>query len=119
MTKTFKVGDCVILNYSEQPCAHLVAVVTDCKESHYLCQYLDADPMLDSYCNPPMKSSLDRATLVEDFGVKIEAHDGKYWCEQIEESKATYNDGKPRKWQERAAGKRTPRPHLADLLWPC
>lgn len=118
-SRTFRVGDCIILNDAEQPCARMIVVVTADDGTQYECQYLNADPAFDSYCKPPMNSSLSRATKVEDFGVVIRAHAGQYWCEQREESKATYSDGKPRKWQEYDGPvKHRTRPHLADLVWP-
>ena len=114
----FEIGDCVILNYCECPSGKLVAVVVGVLEDFYLCKYLNADSKLDSCCDPPMQNMLKRATKVEDFGVKIHKEDGKYWCEQISESVAKYEDGKPRNWQEYWTFKYTYRPEVADLVWP-
>ena len=117
--RAFRVGDCVILNEVEQPYGRLIAVVTEDDGNYYHCQYLNADSTLDSYSNPPMKTRLDRATKIEDFGVVIRSAKGEYWCEQRSESKATYSDRKPRKWQEHGGPvKYQARPHLAELLWP-
>lgn len=100
--RRFKVGDCVILNETEQPCGRLVCVVTGDADAggFYQCQYLNADPALNSYCNPPMRNRLLKATLVEDFGVDLLFKDGEYWCDPVRESVATYSDGSLRKWQE-------------------
>lgn len=118
-SRAFRVGDCVILNEVEQPYGRLVCVVVDDDGEQYHFQYLNADPMLDSYNKPPMKNRLERATKIEDFGVVIRAANGEYWCEQRSESKATYSDGKPRKWQEYGGPvKYRARPKLAELLWP-
>lgn len=119
VARAFSVGDCLILNDCEQPCGKLVCVVVDDDGEFYHCQYLNADPAFDSYNNPPMKNRLERATKIETFGVLIRAADGEYWCEQRAESKATYHDGKPRKWQEYGGPiKYRTRPKLADMLWP-
>lgn len=118
-SRAFRVGDCVILNHVEQPCSKLICVVVKDDGEFYHCKYLNADKMLDSYNKPPMKNRLPRATKVEDFGVEIKAHDGKYWCEKVGESKATYADGKPRQWQEwNGPIKYVPRKELAEMLWP-
>lgn len=116
-SRAFRVGDCVILNEVEQPYGRLVCVVVEDDGEHYHCQYLNADPTLDSYNKPPMKTRLERATKIETFGVVIRAAKGHYWCEQLTESKAAYSDGKPRKWQEHGGPvKYRARPHLAELL---
>jgi hypothetical protein len=118
VARAFRVGDCVILNYCEQPCGRLVCVVVGDDGEFYHCQYLNADPVLDAYNDPPMKNRLERATKIETFGVVIRAADGEYWCEQREESQATYADGKPRPWQECGGPiKYRTRPQLADMLW--
>ena len=117
-SRAFRVGDCVNLNQVEQPCAKLIAVVVADDGQLYHCQYLNADPMLDSYNNPPMKCSLDDATKIADFGVVIRSEGSEYWCEQRSESKATYKDGKPRKWQDWGQPKFVARRGVADLVWP-
>ena len=118
-SRAFKVGDCVILNHVEQPCGRLVCVVVKDDGEYYHCCYLNADPQLSSYNKPPMKNRLERGTKIEDFGVVIRAEGGVYWCEERSESKATYADGKPRRWQEYGGPYRFPaRPKIAELVWP-
>jgi hypothetical protein len=117
--RKFKVGDCINLNLAEQPCGKYVAVVVADDGDHYSCQYLNDDRCLDVYNNPAMKTRLEDATNIEDFGVVIRAKAGVYWCEQRSESTATYRDGKPRKWQEFGGPTEyRARPELAELLWP-
>jgi hypothetical protein len=118
--RMFKVGDTVILNDCEQPCGQMVAVVVKDDGEHYHCEYLNADPRFDYYCNPPMRAGrLWRAARLEEFGVKLCAAAGKYWCEKVGESVAKYPDGKARQWQEFGGPiKYRARPHLALLLWP-
>jgi hypothetical protein len=94
----FRVGDCIILNDCELPSGKMVCVVT---ERPYIVRYLiNADPGFDVFCEMPMKSMLERAIKIEDFGVAICTDGEHYWCEKREESKAKYPDGMPRKWQE-------------------
>ena len=104
-SRPFEVGEMLIVSYCEQPCAKLIAVVVDASESGDMCnwKYLNADPMLD-YCNNQNGFfRMEKATRVEDFGVKVMAHDGFYWCEKNGDSVATYEDGKPRRWQGRTS----------------
>jgi hypothetical protein len=116
----FRVGDTIILNDIDQPCGQLVAVVVKDDGEHYHCEYLNADARFDYYSKPPMRAGrLERATKLEEFGVKLCAADGRYWCEKVGESVARYPDGQARQWQEFGlAGKYKARPHLALLLWP-
>lgn len=116
----FQVGDTVILNDCDQPSGKMVAVVVKDDGTHYHCEYLNADQRFDCYSKPPMKAGrLERATKTEEFGVRLCAADGKYWCEQVVDSVARYPDGALRKWQEFGGPmKYVARPHLALLLWP-
>jgi hypothetical protein len=116
----FKVGDTVILNDCEQPSGQMVAVVVKDDGEHYHCEYLNADARFDHYSKPPMRAGrLERATKLEEFGVKLCAAEGRYWCEQVVDSVARYPDGSLRKWQEFGGPIRhMARPHLAMILWP-
>jgi predicted RNA-binding Zn-ribbon protein involved in translation (DUF1610 family) len=118
----FKVGDCIILNDCERPSGQMVCVVTGVAKGalgHHHVQYLNADPRFDVFSEPPMASMLKRATKLKDFGVVIRTDGTSYWCEKREESKATYPDGRPRKWQEwDGPVKYKPRQDVAALVWP-
>jgi hypothetical protein len=116
----FRVGDTVILNDVDQPCGKMVAVIVKDDGKDYHCEYLNADARFDKYNIPPMRfGRLNYATKLEDFGVKLCAADGKYWCEPVSISVARYPDGSPRNWQEFDGPIRhVARPHLALILWP-
>lgn len=117
LSRAFAVGDLVILNSFDAPTAMMVCVVVKDDGKFYHCKYLNADSRFDAYSNPAMMTSLDYATKLADFGVKLRAHNGRYWCEVIGKSKATYEDGRPRSWQEYDRPNTYKlRPELA--LWP-
>lgn len=117
-SRAFRVGDCVNLNLVEQPCVRLIAVVVYDDGDHYHCQYLNDDPDLDRFNCPPMKCRLEDATKIEDFGVVIRAENGEYWTERRGDSRATYTDGEPRKWQGRHDMRFAARPEIAKVVWP-
>lgn len=98
--RSFVVGDCIILNDVEQPCGKMICVITAKVGDRYECKYLNAGPMFDQFNEPPMRNTMDRATLIEDFGVVLRFKGSQYWCDVVGESRATYPNGKPRKWQE-------------------
>jgi hypothetical protein len=115
-----EVGDCVILNEAEQPCARRIMVVSHFIDGRPWCKYLCCATEFSSYnlsgcCNTQCSS-----TLIADFGVKL-VHDGEfYWCENIfatPKAIATYRDGEPRKWQELLpSSKHGFREELMDLI---
>jgi hypothetical protein len=121
-SRAFRVGDCIILNDCEQPSGKMVCVVTGTwvgGREYYHVQYLNADPRFDTFSEPPMASMLKRAIKIEDFGVVIRTDGEHYWCEKREDSKATYPDGMPRKWQEwEGPVKYKARKGVAALVWP-
>jgi hypothetical protein len=109
-----KVGCCVILNELEQPCSKLIAVVWKI-ESVLICRYLCDWDHLKPFFRNGVRSAVHEATTVGHFGVSVKFEDGRYWCEQSGESIATYDDGKPRYWQEEFGVKRTADVRVAYL----
>jgi hypothetical protein len=100
MTRKFEPGDCVILNDVEQPCARLIGVVVSVDDGYVKTKYLNADESFSSYNRRGCLSRRAVVTHLEDFGVRLRVTGVSYWCEVVGESTATYEDGKPRKWQE-------------------
>ena len=98
--RRFKVGDLVILNDCERPCALLVAVIVGDDGELYSWRYLSAAPELAKFRG--MRSRLSQATLVADFGaqIRVDILAGIYWCVVVKESVAKYSDGAMRHWQE-------------------
>jgi len=116
----FEIGDCVILNDCERPCAEMICVVVGFDNQQYTCKYLNADKKFDSYNKPGMKTSLDEATRVADFGVVMRYSDGRYWCEHTAASIAKYRDGHPRLWQESGMAvspRYVAREAIAKIVW--
>ena len=101
------VGHCVILNDIEQPYGRLIAVIMEMQGNIAFCNYLNADSRLSSF-NKKLGMIVNpeewNTTPVSKFGVEVSycPEDGSYCCNRIGESVATYQDGKPRQWQERA-----------------
>lgn len=93
------VGNCVIVNTYDQPCGKLVAIITAVSGDCFFVKYLNADPALDYY-NKNDGMRVSRPTLVGSFGVEVRYYDGTYWCVRVGDSRATYEDGKRREWQE-------------------
>jgi hypothetical protein len=125
MRKTrFKIGDCIILDYTERPSARMIAVIVDIivnddKPECYVWNYLNADPSFDSHNEKrsDVGSLLIKATKLSDFGVTLHIDGHKYWCEQTGRSEAVYADGSYREWQE-YSGKEVfvGRPELIQLI---
>lgn len=110
-----RVGCCVIMNDLEQPCAKLIAVVVAINGDDVKCRYLrDADVL-----KPFRKGCVNHVrtiTPVGTFGVCVKALGNEYWCEVVEESSATYQDGKPRRWQDyQGTVKRRADPRVMEL----
>lgn len=95
-----KVGCCIIMNDVEQPCAKLIAVVTEIDVDSVVAKYLSGAKELKPYRKGCL-NQIENVTPVGRFGVSVKYGDGQYWCEVVGESTATYRDGKPRQWQDR------------------
>jgi hypothetical protein len=92
----FSVGDYIIVNYIDRPCAKLVAWITGQVGGEYTCLYLSPVAGFDR----EIKSDLRDATLLKEFGIALHRNRESYWCEQVGNSRATYGDGAPRRWQD-------------------
>lgn len=116
-----KVGDCVIVNCIEQPCARMVAVVTKAskKKQRVHCKYLNSESCFDPFNDPTMKPAIARVTKLTDFGVKLHFDEvtQQYWCEQLAQSVAKYEDGQLRPWQDHKESlKYSARPDVLKLV---
>lgn len=96
----FEIGDCVILNEHEKPCAEMICVVVGKVGDYFECAYLNAASKFDEYCCPSMQNQLERAHRIEEFGVELRSAAGKYWVEKVGASQVKYPDGETRLWQE-------------------
>ena len=94
-----KPGCCVVINDVEQPCAKLIAVVKEIVGSSVTAVYLRDGKELKPYRNG-FHGRTETVTPISRFGVKVLIDDGLYWCEVVGDSTATYEDGKPRRWQD-------------------
>lgn len=99
-----EVGHAIIVDDCDRPETKMIAVIHDIRNGTAYCTYLDKKK--DGFkCSFPVEGN--RATPVNDFGIKVH-RDGKYYfCERIIESsssdamsKAKYPDGARRCWQE-------------------
>ena len=83
--KIFNVGDLVILNYAEAPTGWLIVIVTEVTKGGYYNKYVSVREDLESFNEENegkgMFSKLERATLVEDFGVTPMFNGEFYWVE--------------------------------------
>lgn len=91
----------VIVNHTDQPCTRLVAVITGFSERRNpVMQYLNAQ--LD---HSAMEMDFDSVTSLEAFGValSVDANLGVYGAVEVPGAPcvATYQNGKPRYWQQR------------------
>ena len=91
-----KIGDFVIINDADRPCARLIAQVYKVDGWLMKAKYLSK--------HTGTKKCWSRAggtTLVSDFGVNIIFNENgtHYTADQVDESKAKYLDGRPREWQ--------------------
>jgi hypothetical protein len=76
----------------------MICVITNIEEGDILCRYLSAD--VSDYEGRDVGTNDERATLVSDFGVHVEIQEYQFMAVQTGSSKATYEDGRTRKWQE-------------------
>lgn len=96
------VGHCVIVNDLEKPGGKLVSVIVAVDADKIHTKYLNADPSLTQYNRSGVSSRRETVTPCGHFGVEVRINkDGIYWCAPVSESRATYEDGTPRSWQER------------------
>lgn len=84
-----------IVNTIDCPQPRLVTQVIDGKH-YYMMRSVKGEEYLKQYDG----MTPDRPTFLEDFGFKIDEKGSYVWFEQTEPSKATYEDGKPREWQD-------------------
>lgn len=91
-----ELGHCVIINDCDQPCAKLLAVVTEVREDKVVAQYLTKDVSMKQCWS----SNPKHVTPANWFGVRVLVTSAGVCCLNGGESKATYPDGKARKWQE-------------------
>jgi len=101
------VGHCVIVNHIEQPCGRLLAVITAIEGDTVRCKYLNAESDLSAYNKRGgMSPGCKMVTPAGWFGVEVRCERSSasgevlYSCVRISISRATYQDGKIRSWQE-------------------
>lgn len=92
-------GCCVVLNDAELPCARLIAVVQSVHGRNIIAKYLNDSGDLRPY-RRGCRTTIEAATPVGRFGIKVLMSGDEYCCEVIGESTATYPDGRPRRWQD-------------------
>ena len=98
MTKTnIEVGNFVIINECDAPCGKLIAIVEKIKDGTVYAKYLSKGTNLIN-CRGP----IENCTNIDDFGVEIKFMYKKYLARQVDNSKATYHDGKCRYWQDQS-----------------
>lgn len=107
-----QVGDYVIINEVDCPCARLVAEVTevrpirdiiDLEQYQVKAKYLSGNTSMFE-CS----AGLSRVTKVTDFGVDIVIGDDHFICTRSRDSVATYEDGQIRQWQDNRTIAREP-----------
>lgn len=91
---TFKIGDLVIINHIDKPCAALISVVTgfgtEFVKAHYVTEY----PNMRTCSSDP-----SNVTKLEDFGIDAEITEDTIRCIKRRPSIAEYANGKQREWQ--------------------
>ena len=103
MTK-LKIGDPVIVNHTDRPCAKHVAKITGLEEEYVQCEYLSALTRQDL----PMRASHEQVTSLCTFGCIMNMLDYQYSVRCIRESEAKNATGTPRPWQEERNGSTQP-----------
>ncbi|MES2662312.1 MAG: hypothetical protein V4629_03320 [Pseudomonadota bacterium] len=100
-TKVTK-GSLVIINTTDSPCLNCIAKVTSIKKGTVYAKYISKN-MLKKYGNRYCWTSTGMATHIHDFGIevlKINTEEKTITAKKINNSVATYEDGKPRDWQD-------------------
>ncbi len=110
-------GNCVIINHVEQPCAKLLSVVTSFDEHTVTTNYLNADKLFNSYNKKGCTNNKVDVTPVSLFGVQVEVdlETNEYWCTPVEKTTAKYHDGDLRSWQEHGIRRYTFRPKILKI----
>jgi len=89
--KKFEIGEYVIVNEFDRPCARLIARVTGANECLYISGKLKHDATMD----------LSRAISIKDFCVEVQFDTYQYQAVRWSEtSNARYPSGAVRRWQE-------------------
>lgn len=110
-------GTPVIINETEEPSSRLVAIIKDydINKGIWHALYLSTYPARLTCCTS------GTPTPLSDFGIRLELHGTHYFrCTPTgEESRATYRDGKQRRWQCRSGDRlHDMRPMAAAILDP-
>jgi hypothetical protein len=114
---TLNPGTPVIINDFDRPCTRLVAIVTEVKDGIVTAKYLAKDTSILE-CSAP----IGKVTPLHAFGKRLDVDNdaGLAWVNDIgvNQNRATYSDGRPRRWQEELhyVGGIKIRPEVAKLV---
>lgn len=88
------IGEYVIINHFDRPCARLIAEVTKVEGEYVEGRYITTGARM-KVC----RGLLSDVVPVSDFGIQLQFYNGRVTALEVEESHAAYPDGKPRRWQ--------------------
>ena len=94
-----KIGDLVIINEVDRPCAELIAVVTKVDGEKLPCRYLSAK--VEGYEGKDIGTTISRASLAKDFGICVDVEEFQFTTDKREYSDVKYDDGRVRTGQGR------------------
>lgn len=97
--KGFDIGDLVIVNEFDRPCARLIAEVMDMGLDYLVVEYIDKS--LEHHGKMRVYD-ISNPTKIEDFGMRLCAYVSDYGfavCRSVYKPKAVYKNGRERLWQ--------------------
>jgi hypothetical protein len=117
LSNEITLGNCVIINHIEQPCAKLLAVIISFDEETVTTNYLNADKVFNSYNKKGCVNRRNEVTPVSLFGVQVvvDLEMNEYWCDPVGETTAKYHDGELRLWQEHGVKRYKFRPKILKI----
>lgn len=93
--KKAEIGDYVIVNFWDLPCARLTAKVIEVSENAVVSEYICADVSMRTICSNP-----NDVRCLSDFGIEVQFISGGFVCVKNGESQVRYADGSIRLWQD-------------------